>query len=214
MSFTRLRQSSITLECLIMDKSPRLSENTPPDRRAQRTRQTLSHALIALIQEKRYDAITVQDICDRANVGRSTFYAHYQDKDDLLASNFSEVMKNLSQPFVEQDGQLIFPLAPLFEHTRSHQNLYKALLWGGGINVLMRAGQKLWSEQITLYMEAVLPAGRQPAVPIPVLAAYMAGSLHTLLFWWLEHGSQYSPQRMDEIFQQLVMPGVNAALRA
>ncbi len=78
-----------------MDKTPHLSENTPPDRRTQRTRQALSHALIALIQEKRYDAITVQDICDRANVGRSTFYAHYQDKDDLLASNFQQMMESL-----------------------------------------------------------------------------------------------------------------------
>jgi AcrR family transcriptional regulator len=196
-----------------MDKTPQLSENAPPDRRAQRTRQTLSHALVALIQEKRYDAITVQNICDRANVGRSTFYAHYQDKDDLLASNFSEMMKNLAQPFIERDGRLIFPLTPLFEHTQSHQDLYKALLWGGGIGVLMHAGQKQWSEQITRYMEAVLHDGRQPTVPISVLAAYMAGSLYTLLFYWLDHKLPYSPERMDEIFQQLVMPGVNAALQ-
>lgn len=214
MSFTRLCQSSIMLECLLMDKTPHLSENTPPDRRTQRTRQTLSHALIALIQVKHYNVITVQNICERANVGRSTFYAHYHDKDDLLASNFSEVMKNLSQPFVGRNGQLIFPLAPLFEHTRSHHDLYKALLWGGGIEVLMRAGQKQWSEQIEQYVEIVLREGRQPTVPIPALAAYMAGSLHTLLFWWLEHGNRYSPEHMDEIFQQLVMPGVNAALRA
>jgi AcrR family transcriptional regulator len=197
-----------------MNKIPHLSENTPPDRRAQRTRHTLSHALIALIHEKRYEAITVQDICDRANVGRSTFYAHYQDKDDLLASNFSEVMRNLSQPFVEQDGQLIFPLAPLLEHTQSHNDLYKALLWGGGIDVLMRAGQKQWSEQIEHSMETLLKDGRRPTVPVPVIAAYMAGALHTLLFWWLDRKAPYSPERMDEMFQQLVMPGVNAALRA
>jgi len=203
-----------------MDKTPQLSDSTPPDRRtlpdrrAQRTRHTLSHALVALIQEQRYDAITVQDICDRANVGRSTFYAHYQDKDDLLASNFSEVMKNLSQPFTERDGQLIFPLAPLFEHTQGHQELYKALHWGGGIDVLLRAGQKQWGQQIEQYMEALLQDGRQPVVPIPVIAAYMAGSLQTLLFWWLDRKMPYSPERMDELFQQLVMPGVNAALRA
>jgi AcrR family transcriptional regulator len=196
-----------------MDKTPHLSENAPPDRRTQRTRHTLSHALVALIQEKRYEAITVQDICDRANVGRSTFYAHYQDKDDLLASNFSEVMKNLSQPFADRDGQLCFPLVPLFEHTQSHQDLYKALHWGGGIDVLLRAGQQQWSQQIEQYMEALLQDGRQPAVPIPVIAAYMAGSLQTLLFWWLDRKMPYSPERMDEMFQQLVMPGVNAALR-
>ncbi len=196
-----------------MDKTPHLSENASPDRRTQRTRQTLSHALIALIQEKRYAAITVQDICDRANVGRSTFYAHFQDKDDLLASNFGEVMRDLAQPLTERDGQLVFPLTSLFEHTQSHQALYKALLWGGGIDVLLRAGQKHWSEQIEQHMEAVLQAGPQPTVPITVLAAYMTSSLQTLLFWWLEHKVPYSPERMDEIFQQLVMPGVQKALR-
>jgi AcrR family transcriptional regulator len=196
-----------------MDKTPHLSENAAPDRRTQRTRQTLSHALIALIQEQRYEAITVQDICDRANVGRSTFYAHYQDKDDLLAGNFSDMMKSLSQPFAERDGQLVFPLAPLFEHTRNHHSLYHALLWGGGMDILLRAGQKQWSQQIEKYMEALLEDGRQPTVPIPAIAAYMAGSLQTLLFWWLERRMSYSPERMDEMFQQLVMPGVNAALR-
>lgn len=202
-----------------MDKTPHLSENASPDRRAlpdrrtQRTRHTLSHALVALIQKKRYDAITVQDICEQANVGRSTFYAHYHDKDDLLASNFSEMMKNLSQPFVDRDGQLLFPLAPLFEHTQSHQDLYKMLHWGGGIDVLLRAGQQHWSQQIAQYVEALLQDGRQPTVPIPVIAAYMAGSLQTLLFWWLDRKMPYSPERMDEMFQQLVMPGVNAALR-
>ncbi len=196
-----------------MDKTPHLSENAAPDRRTQRTRQTLSDTLIALIQEKRYEAITVQDICDRANVGRSTFYAHYQDKDDLLASNFSDAMKSLAQPFTYRDGQLIFPLMPLFEHVQSHQELYKALLWSGGMDVLLRAGQKQWSQQIEQYMKALMKDGQQPAVPIPVIAEYVAGSLQTLLFWWLERKMPYPAERMDEMFQQLVMPGVNAALR-
>jgi AcrR family transcriptional regulator len=61
------------------------------DRRSQRTRKSLSEALAALMVEKRYDKITVQDIIDRANVGRSTFYAHFQDEEDLLVSGVMEV---------------------------------------------------------------------------------------------------------------------------
>jgi AcrR family transcriptional regulator len=197
-----------------MDKTPQLSENATPDRRSQRTRQALSQALIALIQEKRYDAITVQDICDRANVGRSTFYAHYQDKDDLLTSNFQHVMESLGQPLDYRDGQLTFRIAPLFEHVQGHHHLYKALLWGGGMEVLMRAGQKQWSQQIEQYVEALLKDGRQPTVPITVVAVYIAGSLQTLLLWWLQHKMPHSPERMDEMFQQLVMPGVKAILSA
>src|SRR5512145_3337249 len=152
MSFVRRRQSSIVRERPIMDKTSHLSGNAAPDRRTQRTRQALSHALIALIQEKRYEAITVQDICDRANVGRSTFYAHFRDKDDLLASNFQEVMGSLGSQMEWRDGRFIFPVAPLFLHVRDHYHLYQALTWGGGFDVLLRAGQQQWRAHIETHL--------------------------------------------------------------
>ncbi len=203
-----------------MDKTLHLSENTPldrralPDRRSLRTRQTLSHALIALIQEKRYEAITVQDICDRANVGRSTFYAHFQDKDDLLASNFQQVMQSVGSQIEWRDGRFIFSIAPLFQHVQEHHHLYKALVWGGGFDVLLRAGQQQWHTQIEQHLSTLLPQGRPPTIPVEIATAYFAGVLQSLLLWWLDRKMPYSPERMDEMFQQLVMPGVNAALRA
>ena len=197
-----------------MDKTPQLSENAPPDRRAQRTRQTLSQALIALIPEKRYEAITVQAICDRANVGRSTFYTHYQDKDDLLASNFQQMMESLGSQVEWRDSQFRFSIAPLFQHVQEHHHLYKALAWGGGFDVLLRAGQQQWRAQIEKHLATSLPPGRLPAIPLDVITIYLAGTLQTMLLWWLERKMPYAPERMDEMFQQLVMPGVNAALRA
>ena len=196
-----------------MDKTPQLSENTPPDRRTQRTRQTLSHALIALIQEKRYEAITVQDICNRANVGRSTFYAHYHDKDDLLASNFQQVMDNLGSQVEWRNSQFVFPVASLFHHVQEHHHLYKALAWGGGFDVLLRAGQQQWRAQVEQYLATSLPQGRLPAVPLDAVTVYLAGALQTMLLWWLDRKMPYTPERMDEMFQQLVIPGVAAALR-
>jgi AcrR family transcriptional regulator len=196
-----------------MNKTPHLSENVAPDRRTQRTRQTLSHALIALIQEKRYEAITVQDICDRANVGRSTFYAHYQDKDDLLASNFQQMMQSLGSQVEWRNGQFVFPVAPLFQHVQEHHHLYRALVWGGGFDVLLRAGRQEWRMQIEQHLSALLPPGRLPVIPVEVATAYFAGVLQSMLLWWLDRKMPYSPERMDEMFQQLVMPGVNAALQ-
>src|SRR5262245_23906227 len=67
------------------------------DRRVERTRQSLSEALILLIREKGYEALTVQDIIDRANVGRSTFYAHFGDKDDLLVNGLQALRASLEQ---------------------------------------------------------------------------------------------------------------------
>ena len=63
------------------------------DRRIIRTRGVLQHALTSLILKKGYEAITIQDICDEANVGRSTFYAHYTSKDDLKRSGFERLRK-------------------------------------------------------------------------------------------------------------------------
>src|SRR5512143_2861729 len=167
-----------------MDKTPHLSENAAPDRRTQRTRRTLSNALIALIQEKRYEAITVQDICDRANVGRSTFYAHYQDKDELLTSNFQEVMQSLGSDLQQREGQLLFPVTPLFQHVKEHQHLYTALARGGGFNVLLRAGQQQWHTHIQTHLATLLTD--KPAIPLEVITTYLAGVLQTLLLWWLE----------------------------
>src|SRR5579871_6195119 len=108
-----------------------------PDRRVQKTRQALQEALIALILEKGYDNVIVRDILDRANVGRSTFYAHYQDKDDLLRSRFERL-----QAAFEEHAQLILqrdastdelavdanlPLFVLRYMAYEHQ-LFKALL--------------------------------------------------------------------------------------
>ena len=195
-----------------MDKRPHLSENTPLDRRTQRTREALSQALVALIQEKRYETITIQDICNRANVGRSTFYAHYHDKDDLLASNFQQVMASLGSQVERRDDQFIFPVAPLFRHVQEHHHLYKALAWGGGFDVLLRAGRQQWQAQFEAHLATLLPPGYRPAVPLDVVTAYLAGVLQTLLLWWLDRKMPYPPERMAEMFQQLVMPGVNAAL--
>ena len=69
------------------------------DRRVQRTRQLLDDALIAQILEKGYDKITVQNIVDQANVGRSTFYAHYLDKDALMESSVEMIMEEFGPHF-------------------------------------------------------------------------------------------------------------------
>ena len=197
-----------------MDKTPHMSYNATPDRRTQRTRQALSHALISLIQEKRYETITVHDICDRANVGRSTFYAHYQDKADLLASNFQQVMESLGSGIEWRDERFVFPVAPIFRHVQEHYHLYKALAWGRGFDELLRAGQKQWRAQIEAHLATLLPEDRTLTVPLDVVTTYLAGGLQTMVLWWLDRKMPYPPERMDELFQQLVMPGVNAVLSA
>ena len=195
-----------------MNKTTDLSRNAISDRRTQRTRHALMQALMDLIQEKRYDSITIQDICDRANVGRSTFYAHYQDKDDLLVSHFQHVMENLDGQIQRRDGQLVFSITPLLQHVQQYHHLYRALVSSGGFEVLLRAGQKQWSAQIQTHLAALSADGHRSDIPPEVIAMYLAGVVQTMLVWWLAHKMPYSPEKMDEMFQQLVMPGLNAVL--
>jgi len=184
------------------------------DRRSERTRQLLSDALIKLMVEKQYDLITVQDVIDKANVGRSTFYAHYQDKEDLLTSNF-ERMLALLDPHVDHGDAATARLLHaegLFQHVKDHHHLYKALMWGQGIELIFKKGQTYLSRNIEEQIVLLAPQPDLP-VPLPILSNYLAGTLLTLLKWWLDNNMPYTPQRMDEIFQQLVMPGVRDVLQ-
>jgi AcrR family transcriptional regulator len=175
-----------------------------PDRRSQRTRHLLSAALVELIREKEYNTITVSDIIDRANVGRSTFYTHFRDKDDLFVGELDRVIELLSQRIPNQEEMPYFPSLGLFRHVGEEYQLYKSLLWGPGIDLLIKHMQKSLSKRIE---QGLLESGQEFNIPIPILANFIAGSFLTLLQWWLENKMVYSPEEMDKIFKELIMAG-------
>lgn len=197
-----------------MDKSP---ARTRPDRRAERTRQLLGDALVGLMLEKSYKAITVQDIVERANVGRSTFYARYRDKDDLLMSQLGWMIDQLSQHMAaEQSESALLPSLDLFRHVQTHYPIYRAVMaWGGqGLDQILSAFETLLTTTAEKRLLAKLPSPETLPVPLPVLANYVAGTLLNLLKWWLGNKMPYPPERMDELFRQLVTPTVSAVLDA
>jgi AcrR family transcriptional regulator len=184
-----------------------------PDRRINRTRETLFQALSELMLEKRYDNITVQDIIDRANVGRSTFYAHFQDKEDLATNNFVHILDSLTGA-MEVDNlnpHNFLPGRDLFEHIREHYSVFKTLTSGHGLELFFEKGQDYWSKRVAERLQAMLPVGQETRVPIPILAQYIAGTFVTLLKWWVDNKMPYTSDRMAEIVEQLVTPSVQAA---
>ena len=184
------------------------------DRRSQRTREALHQALFALMREKPYDAITVQDIIDRANLGRSTFYSHFVDKNDLASYSLELILSALVHgPGADAPTRPgLIATAPLFQHVRDQFPLFQMQMRGRGLDLFFERGQAYWNQKIERDMRSHLAPGQTPAVPLAVLANFVTGTWVTLLKWWLDAKMPYTPERMDDIFQQLVLPGVQAAM--
>lgn len=193
-------------------------ETIKPDRRVMRTRRALHEALLTLIQEKRYDKITVQDIIDRADVGRSTFYAHFLDKEDLLVQGL-EMFSNDLESHIKtsehkgEDTEHVLHSLIFFKHADMHHELYKAMQEGGGAEVIFDAGRRHLNEDIQNHLRALFPVGKETDIPSPVITSFLAGAMLSLLNWWLDAGRPYPPEQIDSMFQQLAMSGVEMLLQ-
>jgi AcrR family transcriptional regulator len=186
----------------------------PDDRRVARTRRTLQKALVALAFEKRFDAITVQDVLDRADVGRSTFYAHYRSKEDLFRCEFEEFLGYIRNGVAERGarGPRILPVRELFDHVREMRRLYRTMATSTMRPELYRTAVAQIAAGVEEALRARLRPRHQPPIPLPILANHLAVALLSMLDGWVTGGMPHPPERMDEIFHALVMPGVRAAV--
>jgi AcrR family transcriptional regulator len=187
----------------------------PIDRRAARTKAMLQRAHISLILEKGYEAITVEDICEEANVGRSTFYAHYSNKDDLKRSGFEHLRKQLvdrqkeaqATPGDIKDRSFGFSLT-MFEHARDHIDLYRALAGGHGGTVSLGQIRQILSNLVRNEFAAAASKNSADIVPRELVVQYIVGAYMAVLVWWLDGGAKLPPRQMDAMFRRLVTEGV------
>jgi len=183
------------------------------DRRVLRTRDRLGDALIALMQEKPFDAITVQEVLDRAGVSRSTFYVHYRDKDDLFlsdADDFLEAIATLLSRRGEKSDR-IAPVREFFAHVAEAQQLYTALIEAGIIHDFLELAQGHFArgiERRLLELTSVKGAGLKQSA---ATAQALAGALLSLMKWWIDRGKPVPPEQMDGLFHRLVWFGVNTS---
>jgi len=181
------------------------------DRRVERTRQLLQDALVSLILENGYQKITIQDIIDRANVGRSTFYSHYRDKEDLLFSGFDDLAHDLHRHMRSPDaidnkqGHLLHSLE-FFIHAYNNKELYMAITESGGGELLLDIARQHMQKHIEAHLNQFSYIGEE--IPLAVITNFLAGSLQTMIIWWLEEKMPYTPEEMDDMFNALAMPGV------
>jgi AcrR family transcriptional regulator len=182
------------------------SRRTHPgvDRRSLRTRHALHHALIDLIMERGYDAISVADIADAANVGRSTFYVHYTDKDDLLRSGIGYLKTMLIDPPAELagEGPLRFSRF-LTTHLKDQRKLYRALMSSSAGAIVMGT---LRSALCDMLRKDLRKGPNQPADE--KLIQFVVGGYLSLVTWWLDRGAKESADDIDAAFCRMASPSL------
>jgi len=179
------------------------------DLRIRRTRQRLGAALVALIEEKAIDEVTVQEVLDRAKVGRSTFYVHYEDKDDLFLSQLEEGLQMWSNILStrQEKSRRVAPVAEFFGHVASARRLYRSLVASGRIQAFFDLAQGYFARGIARRLKEI-------GLPIPdqrefdARAHGLAGNLLSLLRWWLDRGAKERAEDMDHLFHRMVWKGL------
>lgn len=186
------------------------------DRRVIRTRQIIHEALISLMKERQYEKITVQDIIDRANVGRSTFYSHFETKDELMKNSIEHMLEMLNQHMFhvteDNDNDRLIPVVEFFMHIQENSRLMKALVKGKSADLFIDKFQTFLNEKIEAYIYSRLSREKEISVPLPILTNYTSSALIFLLKWWLDNNMQYTPIQMEQYFNELVIPSIQSVI--
>ena len=179
------------------------------DRRVRRTRKVLREAFISLILENGYEKLTIQDILDRADVGRSTFYVHYRDKESLLLECFDEMREQLrsNMAAIRPAGPIDVsrPAALIFEHAYRNQRVYSALCGNKGGAVVQRHLRKMVGDVLREQLPHHL-AQTGTEVPTDVAAEYYTAAALGLLTWWIEHDFCRGDAWLSDAYQKLALP--------
>ena len=228
----------------IVRKEVKIMPSKDLDRRVQKTRKLLQNALIDLVAEKGYEAVTIQEILDKANVGRSTFYAHFQDKDQLLHS----ILEHLDELFDQHKKQVldavknvtntdgtdrVFGLSPtlsLFEFIGQHPRFFQSMLSDRGYSIFAKPiydyvfahVHGLFTEPMhgdvfaQLHGPVKMPDLQQKysSMESEVAAHYFVSAFMGVLVWWVEKSMPCSAQEIDSLFRQLAMTGFSHVLSA
>ncbi|HJQ14807.1 MAG TPA: TetR/AcrR family transcriptional regulator [Anaerolineales bacterium] len=190
---------------------------TKPDRRVQRTRELLQKALIELIGERGYDAITIQDIVDRANVGRTTFYLHYNSKDELFVNCHEAIISQFRigplHPLSREE--LLSLTAPhgmtsAYKHLEDARTLLYSVFHGKDRLLILRRMRDWSARDIEANLRSAF-SEEDSVIPLDVLALYLAGAQIGLVQWWLEKRQPHTFEGLAQIFHRLQRSAIREA---
>jgi AcrR family transcriptional regulator len=178
------------------------------DRRVRRTRKLLHDAFLSLVGEKGYEKLTIQDILDRADIGRSTFYVHYRDKESLLLACLNEMGERLrgEMAATAPAGSIDVsrPAAFIFEHAYRNQQTYRALCGKQGGALVQRFLHGLVGDMLREHLPR--EQGTAAELPTDVAAEFYAAAALGLLTWWIENGFCRDPAWLTDAYRKLAVP--------
>lgn len=193
-----------------------------PDRRRERTFHMLSTALLDLLKERDYNNITIQDVADKADVSRATFYLHCKDKDELLFKTMQRIYDELSTHYPPLDRNDFNNRSYLeqtddardFHHVAAHADFYRAMLSAHGspqfIRMVRAYLETVIRDQI---LKPLMPSDGEPGLPIDFMAAYMAGAQIGVINWWLDNNLPVSPEEISRMLSRMCLFGMRWSLR-
>jgi AcrR family transcriptional regulator len=208
-------QQPITAKGSVPNTADELSGNqtgspaAEKDRRVRRTRTLLQDAFISLVLEKGYEKTTIQDILDRADVGRSTFYAHYRDKEALFTERFDRIRGHLQRELgaitPAEPIDVTLPAALIFENAYRNQRVYRALCGKQGGALVLRYLRRLVADTLR---ERLRPQFSETGtgVPADVAAEFYTAAALGLLVWWIEHDFCHDDAWLTGLYRKLAAP--------
>lgn len=190
------------------------------DRRTQKTRKALSAALISLMNEKNYESIAVQEILDRADIGRSTFYTHYRDKNELLVDGLQglreflqEAQKSAASTSTHSYEKVIgFSLA-MFEHASEHKEVFFSLVGGQGWTIVSKNLEEIIVQLMKKEARPLYKCKPDSAIPFDLFIDFLGATFMSVLTWWSHYKKPISPKEIDTLFRALVIPALTDNLK-
>jgi AcrR family transcriptional regulator len=183
----------------------------PVDRRAARTRALLLQALPALMAERGFERLTIQNIIDRAGVGRATFYAHFENKEELLAASVGGLRAWLEAMRERAPAQPFAFMLPFFEHLESHRAIYRTTFERESEVSVERLIRAMMRELVRAELTAKRTP-RQDDAAIELATQFVVSTFWSVTVWWMGGGGALRPAEVDALFLRLAQPGLELAL--
>ncbi|MEI7025333.1 TetR/AcrR family transcriptional regulator [Paenibacillus sp. y28] len=199
-----------------------MKENQSRDRRIVRTRSMICDAFLVILNKKTYDEISIVDIADQANINRSTFYAHFIDKEDLLQKMIAEQIDMLKESIRGVTDSTRFApsfttpdpvFLTLFEHASRHDPFYRVMLLRTSAGVFRSQLNEVIREGFFVRLSR-LDLEQKLQVPLDILLDYVSFSTSGIMVKWLSDNKVYSPHHMALQLTRMALIGVYSSMGA